>query len=153
MLDELLKIKYLREDDAIKELAGAQKALEDKTTALAAKQRELSEYKTWRVSEENRLYEEIHKKHVVRDKVEELREQIGLLRQKDLLLEQEIAEAQQAVTEAEAALAAAEQKRLDAHKEVVKYEEYNQLVLEEERQELERREEVEMEDFLSGKPN
>ena len=151
MLDDLLKIKRLREDDAISVQAQAQAFLEEQIEARDGKQREEADYKVWRVGEEDRLYNEIYGKNVGLDDLEKLREQIGLLRQRELALHEEWLQAEDGVKQARSALEEAQRLRMKAHKEVAKYEEYNQIIVKKEKREAELREEVELEDFVSGK--
>ena len=94
-------------------------------------------------------YEEVHRKRVTRAKLEGYREQIGLLRQRQLELEEELEKAGRELATAEAELEEARRKRLDAHRQVAKFEEY-QAVLEAERErEAERKEEAEAEDIAA----
>ncbi len=151
MLDDLLKIKRLREDDAISALVKAQSFLGEQIEARDAKQREEADYKVWRVDEENRLYDEICGKNVALSDLEKLREQIGLLRQRELALHAEFLQMQESVKQARSALEEAKRRRVQAHKEVTKYEEYNQIIVEREKREAEAKEEAELEDFVSGK--
>ena len=153
MLDDLLKIKRLREDDAISVLAKAQAFLGEQIGARDKKCREEVDYKVWRTGEENRLYDEICGKNVALSDLEKLREQIGLLRQRELALHEERLSAEESVEQARSALEEAKRQRIQAHKEVIKYEEYNQIVVEGEKHEAEAREEGELEDFASGKYN
>ena len=78
---------------------------------------------------------------------ESYRERIGLLRQRQLQLEEGIEKAERDVRAAEAELQEARRKRLDAHRQVVKFEEYQAVLEAEEKREAERREEIEAEDI------
>ena len=151
MLNELLKIKRLREDDAILTLSKAQVFFEQRVVEREKKQEEEAEYKVWRVDEENRLYNEIYGKNLALGDLEKLREQIALLRQKELVLHEECLQAANNVASAQSALKEAKQRRVKAHKEVVKYEEYDKIIVAREKKEAEAKEEMELEDFLSGK--
>ena len=151
MLADLLNIKRLHEDDAVAALAEARASLDQKTTAHQLKQREQADYETWRIAEEERLYQRIQGKNITLSKLEVMREKIASLRSKDLQLQEEVVQAAQDVECARKALAEAAQRRIEAHKDVVKYEEYQQILLDAEQHERERQEEVESEDLLSGK--
>ncbi len=151
MLNDLLKIKRLREEDAIAALAKAQAFLERQIVTRDKKCREEDEYKVWRLSEEDRLYDEIYGKNVALKTLEELREQIGLLRQKELQLHEAYLQAEKDVAAAQSALEEAQRRRLETYKEMTKYEEYNQIIVDEEKRETERKEEIELEDFASRK--
>ena len=152
MLDDLLKIKRLREDEAIAALAKARGFLEQQIVLRDKKRQDEVDYKTWRLGEEERLYNGIYGKKVALSKLEKLRERIACLRQKELQLHEEYLQADQDVATARTALDEARQRRLEAHKETNKYVEYRQIVRQEEQRAAERREETEIEDLLSRKP-
>lgn len=149
MLADLLKIKRRREDDAVAALGEAQRSLERLGSARDAKARELDEYRRWQEEEKLRLYERLHNRFVSRDKLEDYREQVALLRQRCLQLEEELARSEQDLAAGEEALRQAHQRRLDAHREVVKLEEYQRTLDEEHARAVERKEEAEAEDVVS----
>lgn len=151
MLADLLKIKRRREDDAVAAVAEAQRSLERLLSAREAKACELDEYRHWQEAEKVRLYERVHNRNVRRNKLEEYREQVGLLRQRCLQLEEELARADQDVAAGKEALRQAHQRRLDAHREVVKLEEYQRTLDEEHARAVERKEETEAEDVVTGR--
>ena len=153
MLDDLLKVKKLREDDAISELARAESDLERKVAAHESKQRERSDYDTWRIAEEEHLYRDIQGKEVSVDDLEELRERIASLRQRGLQLEEEVERAAHEVERARNTVAEARRARVVAYKEVTKFDEYNRILVDERRRDLERREEAELEDLISARPS
>lgn len=149
MLADLLKIKRRREDDAVAAVAQAQRSLERLQSARDAKARELDEYRRWQEEEKLRLYERLHNRIVSRDKLEDYREQVALLRQRCLQLEEELARTEEDLAAGEEALRQAHQRRLDAHREVVKLEEYQRTLDEEHARAVERKEEAEAEDVVS----
>lgn len=149
MLADLLKIKRRREDDAVAAVGEAQRSVERLRSARDAKARELDEYRRWQEDEKVRLYERVHNRIVSRDKLEDYREQVALLRQRCLQLEEELARAEEDLAAGEEALRQAHQRRLDAHREVVKLEEYQRTLDEERARAVERKEEAEAEDVVS----
>ena len=151
MLDDLLSIKRRREDRATAAVAEAIRALDAARAACRAKENELKDYGVWQDSEKVRLFEEVREKSVSRADLEEYREQIGLLRQRHLQLQEELAAAQRDVETAESKLDEARHKRLEAQREVVKFEEFKRVRSEAELAEAERREEAETEDIVSGR--
>ena len=148
MLADLLKIKRRREDDAVAAVAEAQRSLERLQSARDAKARELDEYRLWQEEEKVRLYERVHNRIVSRGKLEDYREQVGLLRQGSLQLEEELTRAEADLAAGAETLRQAHQRRLDAHKEVVKLEEYQRTLDEEQARAAERKEEAEAEDIV-----
>ncbi len=151
MLQDLLTVKRRREDDAIAAVREATRTLERRRAERQAKEQELLEYNVWQETEKVRLYEQVHGKAVSRSKLEDYRERIGLLRQRQLQLEEEIAAAEREVTVAEGDLQQARQRRVDAHREVVKFEEYQAVLDEEQRLAAERKEEAETEDIVASR--
>lgn len=149
MLEELLTIKRRREDDAATAVGEARRIVAARQAAREAGLAALDEYSVWQEKEKTRLFEEVHRKSVTRAKLEGYREQIGLIRQRQLELEEELEKAGRELATAEAELEEARRKRLDAHRQVVMFEEY-QAVLEAERErEAERKEEGEAEDIAA----
>ena len=97
----------------------------------------LDEYKVWQEAEKLRLYEEVYRMCVTRATLEAYRERIGLLRQRQLQLEEELENAERDLQAAEAELQVAKRKRLDAHRQVVKFEEYQAVLEAEQKREAE----------------
>lgn len=148
MLEDLLTIKRRREDDAAAAVGEAQRTVDRRRAACRAGRSALDEYNAWQEAEKVRLYEEVYRKGVTRAKLEGYRERIGLLRQRQLQLEEELDKAERDLQTAEAELREARHRRLDAHRKVVKLEEYQAALEAEQKREAERREEVEAEDVV-----
>ena len=151
MLDEILTIKRRREDDATAAVGEAKRTLERRQAARQAKNAELREYEVWQEAEKVRLFEDVQNKGVTRSELERYREQVGLLRQRQLQLEEELAGAEADVVAAESDLQKAREARLGAHREVLKYEEYQGILEQERLREAERREETETEDVITSR--
>ncbi|MGI9228487.1 MAG: type III secretion system stalk subunit SctO [Gammaproteobacteria bacterium] len=151
MLDELLKIKRLREDDAISKLVKAEALLEQRKKEKQAKEQELIDYREWRIKREEELYQEVEGKQLEVGKLVGIREHIASLRAKELAIEEELSKAKKAQQEAEQGVEDAKQVRLAAYREVTKYEEYIEKLKREEELEQERYEEKETEDLLTGR--
>ena len=151
MLDELLRIKRRREDSAAAALAEAKDAAERAEAAREAKQRDLADYARWQAAEKERLYAKLHGRNVTRDVLAKYREAVGALRQRHLQLEEELAEAVQAANRAAASLVEARQRRLEANREVTKFEDYGQKLAVEEQRAAQAREDEEAEDAVLGR--
>ena len=147
MLEDLLTIKRRREDDAAAAVGEAQRTVDQRRVACQARRSALDEYNVWQEAEKVRLYEEVYRKNVTRAKLEGYRERTGLLRQRQLRLEEELDKAERDLQAAEAELQEARRKRLDAHTQVVKFEEYQAVLEAEQKREAERKEEAEAEDI------
>lgn len=151
MLDDLLRIKRRREDDATVAVAQARAALERRREACRDKERELEDYRAWQVAEKERLYAKVHHRNVTKDILEKYREQLGVLRQRELQIEEERTQAEHEAVDAQGALEQAQQARIEAHREVVKFEEYQQTLEAERLRDAQRKEDEETEDVMSGR--
>ena len=151
MLDEILTIKRRREDDATTAVGEAKRTLERRQAACRAKSTELQEYNVWQEAERVRLFEDLENKGVTRIELESYRERIGLLRQRQLQLEEELAEAEQQAAAAQDDLEKARDVRLAAHREVLKFEEYQDVLEQDRLREAEHREETETEDIVTSR--
>lgn len=151
MLDDLLRIKRRREDDAVVAVAQARAALERRREACREKQRELEEYRAWQVAEKERLYAKVHHRNVTKDILEKYREQLGMIRQRELQIEEERTQAERKAADAQGTLERAQQRRIEAHREVVKFEEYQQTLEAERLRDAQRKEDEETEDVVSGR--
>ncbi|MYE14169.1 MAG: hypothetical protein F4X99_21415 [Gammaproteobacteria bacterium] len=151
MLADLLRIKRRREDDAVAAVAEAKAALERRREACRAKERELEEYRTWQVAEKERLYAKVHHRNVTKDILEKYREQLGMIRQRELQIEEERTQAEREAADAQGTLERAQQRRIEAHREVVKFEEYQQTLDAERLRDAQRKEDEETEDVVSSR--
>ena len=147
LLDELLRVKRIREDEAIKAMKEKQLQLEQCRKVLKDKIVKHDEYVVWRKVKEKRLYEEVLNKAVRAYNLNIMRDQITSFKEKQQQLKEEIEEAEAAVTRATEHLVEARQARMDAYKTVQKYEEYRDIIQTIENKEMERREEFEAEEF------
>ena len=147
LLDELLHVKRLREDEAIKAMKEKQLQLEQCQKILDVKITKHDDYAIWRKKEEKRLYQEVLDKEVHAYNLNVMRNQITFFKERQQQLKEEIKKAQTAVNEATEHLAEARQARMEAYKTVKKYEEYRDIMQSIENQEVERREELEAEEF------
>ena len=151
MLGDLLRIKRRREDDATAAVAEARAALERRREAVRDKEREFVEYRAWQVAEKERLYAKVHHRNVTKDTLEKYREQLGILRQRELQIEEERTQAEREAADAQSALEQAQQRRIEAHREVVKFEEYQQTLEAERLRDAQRKEDEETEDVVAGR--
>ena len=147
MLDDLLTIKRRREADAAAVVAKARRTVDQREAACQARRNELDEYNVWQKAEKARLDAEVYRRSVSRPKLEAYREQLGLIRQRQLQLEEELEKAGQALEAARAELQEARRKHLDAHRQVMKFEEYQAELEAEEKRTAQRREEAEADDI------
>ena len=161
MLNDLLKVKNIREQSAEREVKRcehelnlAHQEVERRKQEVVQRQQELEEYIVWRSQEEQRLYDNIMNTSIQQHDLDRLKQKVAMLREKDASLEQAIAdaeqrvvEAEQQVVEAEQILEAAKQAHYKAKLAVEKFEEFCKVQDEEAEKEAKRLEDLEMEEF------
>ena len=150
MLDRLLTIKRQREGDAVARLGEMQREYDRRRADRGAKERKLTDYGAWRQQEESQLYKAVHRQKLSRSALEGYRQRIGVMRSRELQLEDELASARHALEAADAELVKARRKRIDARREVVRFEEYLGHLTQMEKLGRERGEETETEEVVSA---
>jgi len=83
-LKDILRIRVIRENKAAENLVKAKLELEKAIKKVKQKQKELENYRIWRVKEEERMFNDIIKKKLKKEDLDELKFEIGKLRQKEL---------------------------------------------------------------------
>ena len=150
MFDELLRIKRRREDNAVAAVAEAKRAAESAAAAKREQERKLEDFDSWAAAERGRLDDKILGRAVTRSALDRYREDIGVLRERRLRLEEALAAAEAAAKDARAAVEVARQRRIEANREVVKFEEYGKALAAEERRAEQIREDTEAEEVASA---
>ncbi len=151
VLQDLLKIRMMREQWAKDELIKAQNVLEEAIKKVEKKKKELEDFRIWRKEEEERLYAEIMLKHVKRTDIDGLKINIANLEKKELEHVQAVDDAEQEREKAKEALAEARSLYNLALVNVQKLEEHKETWMAEWSKEQELLVEKEMEDFKSLK--
>jgi len=149
VLEDLLKIRKIREERAQTELLKKKQALEAAIRFVEQQQQELEEFKKWRLKEEDRIYEEAKGKLMSLDDLDNLRLQITLLREEEMLKAKQVEDAKKAMREAEQAYQKAKEDYKQITKDIDKVEEHKSIWMEEALREAERIADIEMEDFKS----
>ena len=150
MLEELLKIKRIRERDAETAVRLAERKLAEARDAVRVAKKAVSEHHDFRLKEEVRLFEEIRGESVhVRD-FDDMKHAVATLRQTETDLEETVAEKTKAVAPAEQALQSAQEAYREAKVATMKFEELVDL----ERSDAERaaivREDAEVEEAVEA---
>lgn len=83
-LRDILRVRSIRENKAAENLARAKLELDKAIKKVKQKQKELEDYREWRLKEEKRMFDAIVKKKLKKEDLDELRFSIGKLRQKEL---------------------------------------------------------------------
>ncbi|MDP0562797.1 MAG: YscO family type III secretion system apparatus protein [Candidatus Endonucleobacter sp. (ex Gigantidas childressi)] len=152
MLHELLKIKKIRETSAHNALLKQKRLLEEAQQMQKDKEQELEDYIEWRCKEEHILYDNILNTDVKQHDLDFLKKKVAALRENDVALEQAVEEAKSRVIDVEQELELAEERYRKARQAVEKFEEFTKVLDEEAAKEVQRLEDIEMEEF-TVRPN
>lgn len=144
----IVDVKQRREDRAQEALRQCRLTLEAAARRLEQARRELETYARWRPGEEARLWDALEGRGLVRvDDIDELKGEVGLLRGKEHLLTERADEAERARVAAHRAQQEAQAAYDAAMRARQKFEDLSEVLDAEWRQELERREELELEEL------
>lgn len=145
-ISEIVKIKKIREESAFNEMKRREQILEQAIKKVEEKEKELLDYKEWRIKEENRLYNNILKKKVYVKDIDSLKLEIIHNKEKE---EDYVKARDDALQEKENAHDAYLDSKKDYSQAVINTEKTGEIltiVTEEETFEAERAEEGEMEE-------
>lgn len=146
-LQELLRVRLIREDNAQVEVRVCRTAVETASENVKTREHERDDYIAWREQREAELYEEIMEQHVQLRKLDDLKLSISLLREKQNGYEDRVQQAIQELEEAEQQLKAAQDSCALAIKNRQKIDEHKAIWAQEEALRCEAELEKEMEDF------
>lgn len=150
VLTELLRIKEYRESQAETEAQRRRRRLEDVVRALEDLQRKLEEFRVWSLEHERGLYAELCTRLVKLREIEQLRNRVAELRNEERNLEQRVLDVEQERRKVARELAEALELLREAGKKKNKFVELARIYSDEARRELERKEELELEEFRSS---
>jgi type III secretion protein O len=151
-LAALLRVRKLRESNALSAVKNAETALEKARQTLAAKKKELENYALWWPEEEERRYGEILFQKLSLHAMDDFKDGLNQLRLGETLRREEVVRAEAGAAQAEKAALAARQNLLEARKSERKIDAHRAIWLGERATEAMRLEDLEMEDF-KGKKN
>ena len=126
-LEDLLRVRNFREDNAANELTRRRREVEQAEQLVQQRKKELEEYIQWRIKREEELYQEVMQKPVQLKDLDDLKQDIQLLREKEHLYEDRIREAEKALADARQALddahaqyqaAVRDRQKIDEHKDL-----------------------------------
>ena len=144
----IVDVKQRREDRAQDGLRQCRLALEAAARRLEQARGELEAYARWRPREEARLWDALEDRRLVRvDEIDELKAEVGLLRGKEHLLAEKADEAERARVAAHRAQQDAQAAYDAAMRARKKFEDLSEVLDSEWRQEMDRREELELEEL------
>jgi type III secretion protein O len=146
-LQDLLRVRQFREDNASNELTAQRKRVAEAEALVEQRKRERAEFHDWREQEEERLYQSVVQKQVTRQDLDDLRDTIANHRahEDDLLVK--VKESETALEQARESLRKAHAAWLAAQKSRQKITEHREQWLLEEAREAENFADKELEDF------
>ena len=147
ILEDLLKIRETRVDTAKAEVKTKEYRYEQAVKKVEQKKKELQDYHIWRIQKESALYEGIKNKLVRLKDLDALRQHIALLRERELALKKAIIEAEKEKEETLLELNKSKEQLRQAIKEHEKILEHKKRWLEDIKKEMERKQEIELEEF------
>ena len=147
MINDLLKVKEIREKAAHNEVIKCHLALEEAEQEKKDATHALENYIDWRCKEEQSLYDNILNTNVRQRDLDLLKQKVAALREKDAELEQRVEVAKNGVDNAKQALSEARQAHQHAVQAVEKFEAFSNVLDEAAAKESQRLEDIEMEEF------
>lgn len=146
-LEALMSIRERRYDKHTKDRMLKQKLLEQARNTVLQKEKELKEYRQWRIEEEARRYNSIMNNNYSIEKIQIFNVEIKQLGVKELELSEEVKKLEIKVDEAKGELELAEKIERESHKKLQKLDTHKTLWKAEQRLLELREEDQEMEDF------
>lgn len=152
LLQDLVRVRELREDRASKALTVARRRTREAEQALEDRRRELAEYREWRLQEEERLVQSIMLKKVKLGEITDLRLEIIGLRERELEFTDRVHRAEADLTKAREEEEAARQAHKKATQELEKLLGHREEWEQEQSREAERAADLELEEFTMPAP-
>jgi len=149
LLEDLVRVRQHREEQAGEAVARARRLLKEAEAAHLKAQTELAEYTVWRVTEERRKLDGLMKRVLKLGEISDVRQEIALLREREFEFVDKVKQAEAAVAKAEEHLDDCRAKHVQAVHDLEKLLEHRTTWQREEALEAERQEDAEGEDFSS----
>lgn len=147
LLQDLVRVRQHREEQASEAVARARRQLNEALAALTKTQTDLADYTVWRVQEERRKLDGLMRRVLKLGELSDVRQEISLLREREFEFVDAVTQAEAAVEKAEVQLKECRQKHAQTVRELEKLHEHRTLWQREQDLELERAEDLELEEF------
>ncbi len=146
-LQDLVRVREHREEQASEAVARARRLLREAEAALVQAQTNLAEYAAWRIEEEQRMLDGLMRRVLRLGELNDTRQDIALLREREFDFIDKVKQAEAAVAKAEAHLDECRQRHAKAVRDLEKLVEHRAQWQHERTLEMERTEDLELEDF------
>lgn len=147
VLHDLLRVRKVREDNAMNEMIDAHRQADEAAARLEQRKRELHDYVQQRIAKEERMYQDVLGRSVHNRNLDDIRVQVKIMREDELPYHQRILEAAKLLEDARREL---DQKR-EAYRMAMrsrdKLGEHRSIWTKQVQEEEERGEDKELEDF------
>lgn len=147
MLDEIVKVKGYRLDSAKRELGEAKKFLAQCQQELAEHIKKVADYEVFMKSEKVRLFNKIENEKITLKEIDKYQLEISMMKSRLAELQNETVNFEKKVEDAEEALEKSRQNYQRCNVELQKYEEIGEEIVQDMVQEIQYKEEVELEDL------
>lgn len=148
-LQDMVRVRSHREEQASQAVTRARRLLEEARAVVLRLQKELDDYRTWRVHEERRLLDSLMRRLLKLGEISDVRQTIVHLREREFEMIDAVKQAEAAVTKAEVQLEECRGKHIKAVRDLEKLLEHRLVWLSERALEQEMAEDLELEDFSS----
>lgn len=146
-LESLLSVRHFREEEAKRSVRYAELAVREAEQEVLERQKQLEEYRQWRLEEEERRYDSIMNKIMTMRALDDFKAGLAQLAATEALKEEEIRKAEKKVLEAQNVLNKARETAKQALKNTTKIQTHKNIWMEEWKKEAEHREDLELEEF------
>ena len=151
-LQSMLRIRTMREDRASADLAAARQKVHQAEETLEERKMELRQFEATKEERRDRIYEAVMGQSITREELDKALEGVARIDEEGVLKADNVTMAAADLKEKEQLAEKAREGFVKASKERMKITEHRAMWLADEAKELERRQEVELEDF-TGKKN
>lgn len=149
ILQDIIYVRDLREDRAAREVSKAMRQLEDAFKVMQQKKEELNKFREWRITETERLYQNILQKKVFLRNINDIRSNLSIMQEQEIGHEKAVMQAEDDHNKRKEELNQARASFLKANRDLKKIEEHRDVWLEEKHKEEEYFSDLEMEEFMS----
>lgn len=150
VLEDILSVRRLRENKALNAMVQRKADLERAITCKAQKEQALSDYRQWRLEEEQRMFTDLQQQAGNIHDILLFVDTTNGLREGQADRAKQVVEAGEQITAAQKELDAARQGYAQAHRKKAKIEEHKTIWMEAYQQEQEAAAEIEMEDVVQA---
>ena len=149
-LEDLLRVRFIREEAARREVAQAKRRLEEAREELEKRKKQLKEYHEWRIKEEDRHYQKVHRKKVKHLKINQLKAEMAWMKKDEIKHEKNVDKAKEKCQEEEKKLEEARGIHFQTLRQLQKMQEHKRIWKLQSAKDREKAEDKETEEFKAN---